>query len=275
MKTLTSFLVVLCVVGAAAQDPTSDEKAFEKAIALWEEEKLYDALDAFRAFMVNYPESSLVARAHFNVGYAHFALGDLRDASSVFKEILSMEYNELDSNNLMEPYMLYKHNSARYLAEISLEVKEWDDAEKYIQMFDEKYPYQHFCGNEWAAYYIMKSTMDARLHEGQGKIDLAVQDLVPHIFYNGLASNREALSLLKELLRRNYSQSEISQELESALASIKIVKREKEQDGFLTLYGKDIRIREYSVDTRGLSYEAGLQKIVRSNPVFVAFLGEK
>src|SRR5690349_4844456 len=99
--------------------------------------------------MKEYPQSPAKDDAHFNIGYIQFNLRQYKEAASTFHEILNMSYNELADNSLMEPYKLYKHNSARYLAEISLEVKEWKDAERYIHMYDKEYPYQHFCGNEW------------------------------------------------------------------------------------------------------------------------------
>jgi hypothetical protein len=157
------------------------------------------------------------------------------------------------------------------LAEISLQVKQWDDAERYIELFDKKYPYQHFCGNEWAAYYIMKSTMEARLHEGQGKIDKAVRDLVPFIFDDRLASNKDVISLLKDILRRNYSSNEISSELTSALETIRVVDDDNHKKVVITMFGVDTTVDDYGMDN---TVEAG-KKIAMSNPVFVEFLDKK
>lgn len=272
MKTLTLIFVVFGLCQAQAQKMKKDEVAFEAALKLFEEDKTYEGIDALNDFIKNYPLSKLRPWAHFDIGVAYYSVGELKSAADVFLEILDMGYNEHGPNNLMEPYALYKHNSARYLADISLLVKEWDDAERYIIMFDKEFPYQHFCGNEWAAYDLMKATMLARLHEGQGRIDEAVRDLAPHIFPNGLASNEEVVSLLKEILQRNYSEREILTELESSLNTIRVVTKRKTSKTVFTLFGAEVDI------TGGyfLSEEKYPEpmEVIKSSPLFVAFLGK-
>jgi hypothetical protein len=108
--------------------------------------------------------------------------------------------------------------------------------------------------------------MEARLHEGRGQIDSAVRDLIPHIFYNGLASNDEAVRLLKDILKRNYSDEEVIAEMNLALQRIEF--KRKGSPPTTVFFGVTVSFDE---DVNDLQ-EA--RKILRSNPVVVPFLGE-
>src|SRR5262245_45014135 len=125
-----------------------EQKQFEKAYAYFDDGDLSGAILEFRKFMEEYPQSHMVPRAHYNVAYISYQLKDYGTAKMIFREILTKPYKEHDSNNLMEPYTLYKHRSSRHLAEIAILEKDYELAEEYIEMFDKKYPYEHFCGNE-------------------------------------------------------------------------------------------------------------------------------
>lgn len=271
MKKLLVIMLLPLVAAAQSKKPSEDERAFDNAYQLVSDGKQEEALDAYRSFMKTHPKSSLKPRAHFNAAYLAFALGNLTEARDTFLEILDMGYDEREENSLMEPYALYKHNSAVYLAEISLQVKDWDAAKKYIHMFDKIYPYQHFCGNEWAAYHTMKARMDARLFEGQGRNDDAVRALAPHLFGNGLASVAGAQSDLRDLLRRNYSDEEIRKELNSALASSRIIRKKQSISGQITFFGVVIDIDTPSWDDPEITRD-GMLELVKENPVFAAFL---
>lgn len=54
-------------------------------------------------------------------------------------------------------------------------------------MFDKKYKYTHFCGNELMANEIYTATAYARLYHGYGRSRKAISYLLPHLFYNGYA----------------------------------------------------------------------------------------
>jgi hypothetical protein len=261
-----------------AQDQTrsTDQLAFDRAIELFEDEQPQAALLAFTEFRETYPNSPLAPRAHFNIGFLNWHLKNNPAAIMAFQEILEQPYNEQDENNLMEPYALYKHHSCRYLAEIYLEEKNYDEASQYIYLFDKEYPYQHFCGNEWAAYDMYKAVMYARLYEGENKIEKAVKVLVPHIFANGLASNQEVLEQLIGLLERHFPIEQIKRELQAAYVSLTITEKRKEKKASLLLYGERVSLDEYFYEedsTKELSDLARYQALVNSNPLFEKFLG--
>jgi tetratricopeptide (TPR) repeat protein len=145
MKPLLILLAgMVCTVLQAQPTLTKDELAFEHALSLYEDERIEESVLALYEFMATFPNSPLRGRAHYNLGLIQFQRQHWDAAATAFKEILAADYNELDSNNLMEPYTLYKHHSACLLAEISLEQKDYKAAEEYIHVFEVVYPYQHF-----------------------------------------------------------------------------------------------------------------------------------
>jgi len=275
MKTLLLLAGMLpCAMVQAQPEPTKDEMAFEHAISLYADDRQDEALLAFYEFMTVYPDSPLRPSAHFNIGVLQFNRQHYEVAAGVFKQILNEEYNEFDSNSLMEPYKLYKHQSCRFLAEISFEQKDFKAAEEYIHLFENVYPYQHFCGNELTAYAIYTATMKARLYEGQQKVEKAIQTLIPFTFQNSLASNEELLDLLINILYRHYTKEQVQQELTNAIASIQIKSKKRDTDVTMTLFGERIRFDDFMFDFEGdekhdVTY---YQKIAKENILFTRFL---
>jgi tetratricopeptide (TPR) repeat protein len=275
MKTLLLLAGMLtCAMVQAQPEPTKDEMAFEHAITLYEDDRKEEALLAFYEFMTVYPDSRLRPSAHFNIGVLQFQRQHYEAATHAFKEILNADYNELDANSLMEPYMLYKHQSSRFLAEISLEQKDYKAVEEYIHLFEYVYPYQHFCGNELSAYAIYKATMKARLYEGQQKVGKAIQILVPYTFQYALASNEALLDLLINILYRHYPQEQVQQELNNALASIQIKNRKRNTDVTMTLFGETVHLDDLLFDIEDSDQQDldHYQKMVKENILFVRFL---
>src|SRR5690349_8226543 len=105
--------ILTCAIVASQAQHTADDLAFQNAISLYEDGRENDALLAFYEFMNLYPQSPLRGRTHYNIGYIQFERHNYQAAATAFKQILDEDYNERDSNSLMEPYMLYKHQSCR------------------------------------------------------------------------------------------------------------------------------------------------------------------
>jgi len=281
MKTLTlivgfCMVVVLYTQAQKEEAATPDQAQFKKAYAYYENGDFRSAASEFRKFMVEYPESPLVGRAHFNVGYISYRLKDYDLAKMIFEEILTKPYNEQDSNDLMEPYTLYKHHTCRQLAEIALEEKDFEAAEEYIELFDKKFPYQHFCGNEWSAYHMYVAVMRARVYEGTNQPQKAMEELLPHVFSNGLASNERILDQLISLLAKNYSKESIREELNRSLASLEVKKTKDEENVTVMLYGMKVEVYGYyAMEKRAkksASMEEYYQSVVKGNRLFTTFL---
>jgi len=274
MKFFSLLVCVAIVCSAHAQKKDSaDQKAFERAVALVEDKRNEEALLAFYEFMSAYPESSLLARVHYNIGYLQFERRNYEAATIVFKQIIDAGYDDRDPNGLMEPYMLYKHHSCRMLAEMSLEQKNYKAAEEYIRMFEHDYPYQHFCGNELSANAIYTATMKARAYDGQGKPLKAIQELVPYIFDNGLAYNEDLLQLLNTILYHNYSIDQLHDEFTRALNSCEVKVMKRNTEATVTLFGQKVEM-DYFYDndekaTRDLDF---FKKAISKNKLFKKFL---
>lgn len=272
MKSLLLLCGMLAYIIAPCQTKhTADELAFQHAVSLYEDGRSDDALLAFYEFMNVHPKSHFKGSAHFNIGYLQYQRQHYDAAAFAFRQILEEDYNEQDANNIMEPYMLYKHQSCRMLAEISLQKKEFREAEEYIRLFEKVYPYQHFCGNELSAYAIYLATMKARVYEGQGKISKAIQTLVPYTFSDQLASNDHLLELLINILFRNYDHENIKLELTQALASITVEK--KTHQATITLFGKQVSMREFYFEDEAKDTDVlHFQQMAKENMLFKRFL---
>ena len=142
----------------------------------------------------------------------------------------------------MEQYALYKHRSASRLADIYLNQEYYEKARKYIRLFDKKYKYKHFGGNEMMAHEIYTARQYARLYHGEGKTAKAINKLLPYLFYNGLASNSKLLKLLDTLLRQQYTEAEIRQLVLQAKESMQI---RKEDEVYIRFLGSKVRVWSY------------------------------
>ena len=275
MKTLYQLFAILFAfspVSSVAQ--AKEEKiVFEYAVDLFQNAKHQEAADSFKKFMADFPKSRLKGRAHFNLALSFRALGDTARAKATFHEILEMNYNEKDENSLMEPYTLYKHHSCRMLALIALNEHDYTAAERYIEMFDKKFPYQHFCGNEWAAYNMFKAVMLARVYTGTNRFEKALQALVPYTFSDALASNQEVLEELEVILRREYTKPEIKAELLNAIESLQVTQKKNRTVATITLFKTNVEVEDYAFEKE--SKESALEhykKVVMSNEFFKKYL---
>jgi tetratricopeptide (TPR) repeat protein len=275
MKTLSVLIIVsTCAaqnVIAQAEEKTEDQIFFENAVGNFERQHYVGAAEEFEAFLTKFPTSPLRGRAHFNLGLTHFSLRNYYTAKKVFHQILDQPYNERDENGIMEPYTLYKHHSCRMLAEIALQEKDFRTAEKYIHMFDKKYPYQHFCGNEWSAYDMYKAVMLAKVLQGKGEAKKATGVLLPYIFSDALASNEEVLRELSHLLEEHFTQEQNQQEFTRALASLQLNEKKKRPSATIELYGVKVEVEDYSYDTKTNAREYFLQKL-KEHELFKKYL---
>ena len=263
------------------KEKAEDQRLFDIAFELHEDEELDSALIVFRQFRTQFPNSGLIPRVHYNIGYILNEQGKTDEAKTVLKEIIASNYNENDpgGHGLMgSQYALYKHYSCEQLADIYMDEKNYIEAEKYVKLFDKKYPYEHFCGNELKAYQIFKSRSYAKVYDGQGKTDDAIRQLIPHLFYTGLADNDELIKDLILLLDKKYKGDEIKNELKKCITTLKITESKKRgETATIELYGFKL-----NVDENGLfsfsnpDFEANIKlegrekylKVIKTNELF-------
>jgi hypothetical protein len=274
--------LTICIqANGQKKEQTEEQKLFDKAFELHEDEELDSALIVFRQFRTQYPNSELSPRVHYNIGYILNEQGKKDEAKTVFKEVLASNYNEKDpgGRGLMGPqYALYKHFSCEQLADIYITEKNYVEAEKYVRLFDKKYPYEHFCGNELTAYQIFKSRSYAKVYDGQGKTDEAIKQLIPHIFYTGLADDDELIKDLILLLDKRYKTDDIKSELIKSISTLKIIDSKKRGEiATIELYGLKINVNEYALyDLNNPDFEMNEKlegqekylKAIRTNELF-------
>ena len=260
-------------------DKEPDQIDFDLAINTYYDEELDSALVLFQKFLLNHPDSPLVPKVKYNIGYILREVGKDEESIPVFEEILASDYNDREKfGGLMEQYALYKHRSASHLAEIYLDAGDYEKAKKYIKLFDKKYKYKHFCGNELKANQIYTAIIYARLYNGEGKRQKAIKTLLPFIFDSGYASNLELLDLLNNLLREQYSVEEIRILVKDAKASLKETNKDVAQINFL---GTRIKVYDHQLFAIGnLEYEKNLdlkgmekwEKVFDTNPLFEKYV---
>lgn len=192
---------------------------FNAAESLYEKSLYQESIAKYDEVRKKYKNRRpLVAKSTYNIGQIHFENENYEQAKKEFYNLLLSTNSELDrggvgSGIMQDPYALYKHNACKNLAEIYLQEENYEEALKYTQLFDLKYPYQHFCGNELMYNEIFTAHTYARCYEGLEMEDEAIKVLIPYLFPTGLASNNELSKMAERLLKQNYTKNELEQEL--------------------------------------------------------------
>lgn len=184
------------------------------------EDILYEAYDYYKELVDSFPNSALIYRALNNMGAIEITLDEKEDALKTYKRILLSNANDKEpggiGDGLMgEPYANYKNRAARIIASLYLEDSNYTEAIKYLDL-TKKYPYRHFCGNEFAANSIYMSTQYAACYAGLGQYDSAIAKLVPEMIESGLAYNAYAVDVLYDVLLKKYTKDELKKMLHDA-----------------------------------------------------------
>ncbi len=98
----------------APPDPMNESRSYEGALTLFRDTKYADAIASFKSFLKNYPESTLVANAHYWIGYSYYALKDYKtslayqqnlvatypDSPKVPDALLNVATNQIELNDM-------------------------------------------------------------------------------------------------------------------------------------------------------------------------------
>lgn len=240
------------------------------------------SLEYYEDLIEDYPNSKLFYRALNNAALISNQLDYKDEAIEYYNQILNSDANDKEeggvgSGLMAEPYALYKNRAAKSLAEIYLSQENFNKAIEYINL-TKKYPYQHFCGNEYAADEIYIATLYTKAYLGLGKVKDGLDYSLPHVFFNGLADNSEIQILALETIKKNFSKKEIDSELDKALNSIKMVDKEDYQVGVITLFGRNIQLPDDSFitytneselnDIKKLSEKENYQRIFKNSKFY-------
>jgi len=207
------------------------ESLFDKGYQLCEDSMFDEAVKVYEEIMERADEGSTeYGKAMYNSGYAYLAEGKIKEARKTFLDILDADYDEMDrggrgSGLMAEPYALYKHDACENLAAMELNAGHFRSAYEYVRMFDKVFPYHHFCGNEWEAYYIYRAEMYAKAYCGMDDTTTALIYLFPHIFNTGLASNEHLLQYTVSILLQQYDRSVLINDFKAAVENMSFIKR--------------------------------------------------
>ncbi len=268
--------MVITLLGStwALQAQNAEQAAFDEILDLYENGQLTSAQVLSEHFLDTYPDSEMYPRVLYNLGIVYRDLDQQDHAIAIFKRILEASFEEKEPyGGIMEWYALYKHRSAKHLAEIYLQREQFEEASQYIYLFDKVYPYQHFCGNELSADRIYTSRIYAKLYQGKGDNLKAITELLPHIFYNGLASNELLLEDLEWLLRESYTEDELSTMVDDAYANIKIGRNGKSAS--FKILGQKVQMHQgyYSEPAQeDLSERQMWEMLFKQNPLLKKYL---
>lgn len=282
MKICLFFLCLLAAYASCAQHKGQhqDEILFEKGIALqnllYEELGLDDVIedeesdsgkvqfakdikenilgkaqDYYDELIKEYPKSKLLFRALNNDAYIDLALGDKEAARNKFKKILDSDARDkeaggIGSGIMAEPYANYKNRAAKAVAMIYFEENNYKEAITYLDL-TRKYPYQHFCGNEYAADEIYMALNYAKCYIGLRDTTKAMRYLLPNVFNYGLTNNEELVNLTYQTLLAQYGKDSLENMFNSAVAHYKIEPETKGRDAkvYLVFLGTEMEIPSY------------------------------
>lgn len=228
-------------------DTTKLEERIEYKILFDQKDEILErALEYFEKVIDEYPESKLAFRAMTNAALIATELYYSDTAINYYKKIINSNASDKEKggigNGLMaEPYALYKNRACKNLAEIYLTESNYKESIRYIDLI-KKYPYQHFCGNEYAANEIYLATLYSKNYLGLNNSKKALEYSLPHALNIGLADNSEIFGIALSILESNYTKEELDSEIEKSIRSIKLKTRKGNTYGVTTFLGVKIRL---------------------------------
>ena len=186
------------------------------------------ALEYYQELIDNFPDSRLLYRALNNKGFIEHELGKKEEAKKSFLAILNSNADDKESGGvgsgfMEEPYANYKNRAAKQLARITLEDSNYRETLEYLDQ-TKKYPYRHFCGNEFAEDEIYVAKMYAKSYIGLKEYQKAYEFLLPNILDNGLADNSDLVDIAYKVLLKTYQRVDLRNQFEQAFKNYKTEK---------------------------------------------------
>ncbi len=234
-------------------------------------ETLYDkkedildfAFEQFEKIIEDYPNSKLYHKSLYNLAQISSQLDYEEDEIKYLQMILNSNANDKENsgrNGLMaNPYANFKNEASSRLTEIYIDKGDFKAALDY-KLINEKHPFQHFCGNAFAADEIYNAKQYAKIYIGLGNNEKVLNYLLPHIFNNGLASNSKLVDLTIPFLKDNYSKSELKTDFEKSIKNT-YSRIEKNGDNEWTNYYIKYFDTEIEIPSWNLSFETDNEKI--------------
>lgn len=204
------------------------------------ENVLEKVIQNYTELISEYPKSKLIFRALNNKGFAELELEYYGEAEKTFLKILNSDANDkekggIGSGLMGEPYANYKNRACKILADLELKKENFTNALKYLDT-TKKYPYQHFCGNEFASEEIYMAEMYSKCYLGLNQYDKAYDILLPNIIENGLASNSELIEITFNALLKNYKKEDLKSQFENSFKNVTAQKETRNKNEYTYYY---------------------------------------
>ena len=221
-------------------DITNEEKIQRKFAVGLKENILNKLIRDYEQLINEFPKSSLIFRALNNKGFAELELKDYKKAKETFLKILKSEANDkekggIGSGIMGEPYANYKNRACKTLADIELKSNNYYEALNYLDE-TKKFPYAHFCGNEYAADEIYMVLMYSKCYIGLNQYEKAFDILLPNIIENGLASNSKLITATLNALLKNYKKQELKTQFENCFKNVSVEKEKRNKNEYKSYY---------------------------------------
>src|ERR1017187_7647231 len=168
-------------------------------------EKIYDDSDSIlkakkvlENFIINNPKSIYTLKATYLLAEIAYSQKNIETATLLYKEVLACSIPKSENWN-------YRNYSAKKLASLYIDKKDFKTALKFIDLACKKFPLESFCGNAYAQDHIWMADLYSSCYNGQGKNKKAIEVLAPLMFNNRLANNSELVKKLYDTYLKIYS----------------------------------------------------------------------
>lgn len=259
-------------------------KAVQELATEIKETILYKAIDYYQKLIDSFPESKFLFRALNNKGFIELALKDSGDAKLTFLTILNSKADDkepggIGSGIMAEPYANYKNRAIKVLADISIQEGNFTEAIKYLDLTN-KYPYRHFCGNEYAADEIYMTELYTKSYLGLKNKQKALEVLLPAILENGLADNSDLVTLAYKTLLEEYSKDELQTKYEEAFKHYKVekvkTKKEAYNQYFINFLNMKIVLNSWQLeDLEPGNEQKVINEIYKNSPLYKLLTGRE
>jgi hypothetical protein len=236
-----------------SKDSLKQKKEFASDI---KETILEKALEYYQELIDSFPKSNLFFRTLNNKGFIELALDYKNEATKTFLMIIESKAEDKEKGGIgtglmAEPYANYKNRASKTLAEIFIKDRSFQEALNYLEL-TQKYPYRHFCGNEYAADEIYMCELYAKCYLGLKNNKKAIEVLLPNLIENGLANNSEIVELTFRTLIQQYSKEELKIKFKQAFANYAIEKIKKNdyeyEKYYITFLGVKIELPSWELE---------------------------
>lgn len=239
-------------------DITNEEKIQRDFAIEIKENILNKVIRDYEELIKEFPKSKLIFRALNNKGFAELELKNYEKAKESFRKILNSEANDkekggIGSGIMGEPYANYKNRASKILADLELKDNNYQVALNYLNE-TKKFPYRHFCGNEYAADEIYMAEMYSKCYIGLNQYEKALDILLPNIIENGLANNSELITLTIDTLLKSYKKEELKILFENCFKNV-VIEKVKQNKNEYTTYSINFLNRKIQLESWNLNDE--------------------